>query len=276
MKEFSGKTVFITGGSSGIGLASARLFAKEGAHIAIFARDKKRLDEAIRTIEKMRKFPSQKVHAFQCDVANFLQVQKSFAQAERELGICDVLINCAGRAYPAKFEEISLAQCEETMRINFFGIWNTCAVMVPRMKQKGGVIVNTSSVVGFLGVFGYTDYAASKFAIIGFSEALRSEVKQYNIHVAVLCPPDTDTPGFEIENKTKPQETKEISKSAKLMTPEDVAKSLLNGIKKNKTIILPNFESAMTYYMKRFAPSIVDRVMDAAIRRVHKQKGGQR
>lgn len=274
MKNFSGKTVFITGGSSGIGLASACLFAKEGAHVAIFARTKKKLDEAVQTIASVKKFLSQKIIAYQCDVSVHSQVDKAFARAIKDFGVCDILINCAGRAYPARFEDISYAQCEETMKINFLGIWNTCAYMVPYMKSKGGVIVNTSSVVGFVGVYGYTDYAASKFAIIGFSEALRSELKRYNIHVAVLCPPDTDTPGFAIENKTKPMETKEISKTAKLMSADDVAKALLDGIKKKKTIILPNFESKLTYYSKRLAPWLVELIMDAAIRKVQQRKGG--
>lgn len=274
MKDFSGKTIFITGGSSGIGLAGACLFAKEGAQVAVFARNKKKLEEAISVIERTRKSSSQRVAAYQCDVSDYAQVKKAFARAMKDFGVCDVLFNCAGRAYPARFEEISHEQCEETMSINFFGIWNTCAYMVPHMKQKGGVIVNTSSVAGFVGVYGYTDYAASKFAIIGFSEALRSELKRHNIQVSVLCPPDTDTPGFETENKTKPEETKEISKSAKIITPDEVAKALLKGIRKNESIILANFESKLTYYMKRFAPWIVEWVMDSAIKKVQKQKGG--
>lgn len=272
MKNYSGKTVFVTGGSSGIGLSSAIAFAKEGAHVAIFARDKKKLEEALRIIERSRKFSSQKTFAFQCDVSQYVQVQKSFKYAINELGVCDILLNCAGRAYPARFEDISIAQCEDTMRVNFFGIWNTCAFIVPRMKQRGGVIINTSSVAGLVGVYGYTDYAASKFAIIGFSEALRSELKQFNIRVSVLCPPDTDTPGFQVENRTKPEETKEISKTAKLISPDMVAQSLLKGIHKNQFIILSNFDSKLTYYAKRFIPGIVERVMDSAIRRVQKRR----
>lgn len=272
MKNFSGKTVFITGGSSGIGLASAMAFAQEGAQVAIFARNKKKLEEAARAIEKNRKFTSQKVAAYQCDVAEFPQVKKAFSQAFRDFGVCDILFNCAGRAYPARFEDISIEQFEETMKINMFGIWNTCSYMVPHMKQKGGVIVNTSSVVGFVGVYGYTDYAASKFAIVGFSEALRSELKRFNIRVIVLCPPDTDTPGFQIENRTKPEETKEISKSAKIITPDEVAKTLLKGILKKKVIILSNFESTLTYYAKRFVPGFVEWVMDGAVRKVQKNQ----
>ncbi len=274
MKNYDGKTVFITGGSSGIGLASACLFAKKGAHVAIFARNKDNLENAIHVIEREKKVSSQNIVAYQCDVSDSAQVQKAFTRALKDMGVCDVLFNCAGRAYPAKFEDISIEQFEETMKINMFGIWHTTAFIVPYMKPKGGVIVNTSSVAGLVGVYGYTDYAASKFAIIGFSEALRSELKQYKINVSVLCPPDTETPGFHTENKTKPEETREISKSAKIVSPERVAHSLLKGIEKNTFIILCNFESILTYYAKRFVPRIVEYVMDSAIMKVQKRKGG--
>ncbi len=273
MENFAGKTVFITGGSSGIGLSVAKLLSQEGAHIAIFARNRARLEEALREIEQVKKRHGQRFACYQCDVSDPSQVKKSFTQALRQFDGCDVLINCAGRAYPKYFEDITYKQFEETMKINFFGVWNTCSFLVPYMKQRGGYIVNTSSVAGLVGVFGYTDYSASKFAIVGFSEALRSELKRYNITVSVLCPPDTDTPGFAVENRTKPDETKEISKSAKLLTPDQVAVALLEGMKKKKFIILANFDSTVTWIIKRYAPCIVEKVMDYQIKKVQKKKG---
>lgn len=273
MENYSGKTVFITGGSSGIGLSVARLFSKQGANVAIFARNRARLEEAIKMIEQEKKRHGQRFAYYQCDVSDYAQVKKAFTQALRQFDNCDILINCAGRAYPNYFENISYKQFEETMKINLYGVWNTCSFMVPFMKQKGGYIVNTSSVAGLVGVFGYTDYSASKFAIIGFSEALRSELKPYNITVSVLCPPDTDTPGFEVENKTKPDETKEISKSAKLLTPDEVAQALLRGMKKKHFIILANFDSTLTWIAKRYAPWLVEAVMDYQIKKVQKKKG---
>jgi len=272
MESFAGKTAFITGGSSGIGLSIAKLLSQEGSHVAIFARNRSRLEEALKIIEQAKKRHGQRFAWYQCDVSDYVQVKKAFTQALRQFDSCDILINCAGRAYPKYFEDISHKQFEETMKINLFGVWNTCSFLVQYMKQRGGYIVNTSSVAGFVGVFGYTDYSASKFAIVGFSEALRSECKRYNIHVSVLCPPDTDTPGFETENKTKPDETKEISKSAKLLTPDEVAQALLEGMKKKKFIILANFDSKLTWFVKRYAPWLVEAVMDYQIKKVQKKK----
>ena len=270
MNEFNGKTVFIPGGSSGIGLSTAKLMAEEGAHVMIFARTKKRLEEAAAQIEKCRKNGSQRVSWMQLDVADNTAVKNAFASAVSDLGSPQLLINCAGRAYPRNFENISFEQFDETMRINMYGIWNTCRAIVPYMKEQGGVIVNTSSMCGFLGVFGYTDYSASKFAIVGFSEALKSELKKYNISVQVLCPPDTDTPGFTTENLTKPAETKAISASAKVMSSDAVAKELIDGIRKNTFMIIPGFDGKLTYFLKRHMPFIIDMVMDSAINKTRK------
>jgi 3-dehydrosphinganine reductase len=272
MKEFNGKTVFIPGGSSGIGLSAAKLLASDGANVVIFARNSKRLEEAAAEIQKSAKGGS-RVGFMTLDVSDNAAVKNTMSKALSDFGTPDLLINCAGRAYPRNFEDISFAQFDETMRINMYGIWNTCSALIPLMKKKGGVIVNTSSMCGFLGVFGYTDYCASKFAIVGFSEALKSELKQFNIAVQVLCPPDTDTPGFAEENKTKPAETKEISASAKLMSPDDVARVLLNDIGTGKFMIIPNMDGKLTFIMKRLFPKITEWVMDMSINKVQKKRG---
>jgi short-subunit dehydrogenase len=141
------------------------------------------------------------------------------------------------------------------------------------MKEHGGYIVNVSSIAGFIGLFGYTDYSASKFAIIGFSEALRSELKRYGITVSVLCPPDTDTPGFHEENKTKPEETKAISGSAKLMQPDEVARALLSGMRKEARHIIPSFDGKLIFLLKRLLPGLVEFVMDSTIKKVQAKRG---
>lgn len=271
MKNFDGKNVYIPGGSSGIGLSAAKLLASEGANVIIFARNKKRLEVAVMEIERNKKDSSRRIAAAQLDVSDHKAVQKIMTRSIRDFGVPDLLINCAGRAYPRIFEDISFEQFDETMRVNIYGIWNTCSILVPFMKERGGIIVNTSSISGFIGVFGYTDYTASKFAIIGFSEALRSEMKRHNISVHVLCPPDTDTPGYAVENLTKPEETKKITANAKLISAEKVAHALIKGIRRGSFLIIPNKEGKFTYFMKRFLPGVVDLVMDINIKKVRKE-----
>ena len=271
MKDFRNKIAYIVGGSSGIGLSVAKLLFAYGAHVTIFSRDEHKLTRAINEISAQGALTEQTVARMQMDVADRSMVEQVLETAVRRYGIPDILINCAGRAYPHYFEDVSYEQFDETMKINFYGIWHTTKKLVPLMKEKGGYIVNVSSIAGFLGVFGLTDYCASKFAIMGFSEALRSELKPSKIMVSVLCPPDTNTPAFEVENKTKPEETKAISESAGLMQPEDVAKALIKGMQKKQPLITPGFEGRMTCLAKRWVPSLVERVMDRTVRRVQKK-----
>ena len=271
VKDFSGKIVFITGGSSGIGLATAGRLAALGADILIFGRTGGRLEEALQEIEKQRCTKSQRFSSMQLDVGDSEDVKKVMAAAVDEAGPPDLLLNCAGRAYPNYFEKIDYGQFDATMKTNLYGIWNTTAALVPVMKKRGGHIVNVSSMAGFIGIFGYTAYCASKFGVIGFSEVLRSELKSHGIRVSVLCPPDTDTPGFAAENVTKPEETREASKGAKLMSPDEVARQLIAGIKKNKFMIIPGFEGKMTWLLKRFLPSLVDAVLNSQIGKVQRK-----
>ncbi|MGI6615472.1 MAG: SDR family oxidoreductase [Dethiobacteria bacterium] len=269
--DFRGKNVFITGGSSGIGFSTARQLAAQGANVFIFARSEERLKAAAAKIEKCTIMEGQKVASAQVDVGDYKNVLAVMESAVDTFGAPDLLINCAGKAYPHYFEKIGYEQFDETMKTNLYGMWNTVSALVPVMKRKGGGIVNVSSMAGFIGIFGYTAYCASKFGVIGFSEALRSELKRYGIGVAVLCPPDTDTPGFAAENATKPEETKEASKGAKLMSPDEVARQLISGIKKGTFMIIPGFDGKMTWRLKRFLPWLVDAVLNSQINRVQQR-----
>lgn len=267
-KNFKDKIVYITGGSTGIGLAVAKLLYSLGSHIYLFARTLKKLEDAIDELTEFQCIPDQKAGFKILDVANPQMVSTVMNEAVSEFGVPDILINCAGRAYPNYFENISYDQFDETMKINLYGIRNVIYTLLPVMKKHGsGYIVNTSSVAGFLGTFGYTDYCASKFALIGFSETLKSEIKRYNITVSVLCPPDTDTPGFKTENKTKPPETRAISESIKLLSADKVAAGLIKGMIKKQFIIIPGFDGKLTYFMKRHFPWIVDMVLNSQVKK---------
>lgn len=273
MKDFSNKTVYVVGGSMGIGLAAARLFAERGAHVCLFARNEDRLKNAKARISGRAISPGQRFASYSVDVAVHKQVQRVMKQAVGQFGPPDVLINCAGQATPRRFEEVSYEQFDETMKINLYGTRNTIAALLPVMKQKGcGAIVNVSSIAGYVGVFGYTDYNASKFAVLGFSEALRTELTEYGIELFVLCPPDTDTPGLVVENMTKPAETRALTAKAKLMTPEAVAAAMIAGMEKGRFIILPGFDGKFTVWAQRFIPGVVRWVVDGTVKKVQKKR----
>jgi len=270
--DFAGRTVHVVGGSLGIGLAIAKRAAGLGAHVVVFARRREPLEQAAAEISAVRKTATQKVANRQLDVVDPLQVSRVMEAAVTELGCPDVLVNCAGGAQPRRFEDISFAQFDQTMRLNVYGTWNVVQALLPHMKARGGYIVNTSSLAGLMGVFGYTDYCASKFALVGFSEALRSELKPYGIAVSVLCPPDTDTPGLESENATKPEETRAIAATAKVMSADAVAAALFRGMAKRRFLIIPGAEGKVAALAKRLFPGLVERTMDRTIRAVAKRR----
>lgn len=274
MNFYQDKTAFITGGSTGIGLAIAKSLAAQGSHVVIFARTISKLESAKTEIEaSCLSMTKQKINYYSIDMSDNFDVKNVFEKAIQENKIPDILINCVGIAQPDYFENITFDIFDKTIKTNLYSTWNAVYSILPYMKQKGGYIVNTSSVAGFIGVFGYTDYCMTKFGIIGFSDALRQELSQYNIAVSVLCPPDTDTPGLEAENKNKPTETKEIGGKAKLLQPEFVAEAVLKGIQKNKKMIIPGFDGKMSLLLKRFFPSLLEWIMNNSIQKVQKRKG---
>jgi len=275
VKEFGGKTVFLTGGSSGIGLATGKLLAAAGANVVIFARDEARLGSALEQIESRRVSAAQRFACRSLDVADHAVVSAVMAAAVESFGAPDLLINNAGRALPHYFEDVTFEQFDETMRVNLYGVWSTTAALVPHMRA-GGVIVNVSSMAGFMGVFGLTDYCASKFAVVGFSEALRQELRPRGIAVSVLCPPDTDTPGLAHEDLTKPAETKAVSGGAKLMQPDAVAVEMLQGIGRGTFMIVPGGDGKFAHFMQRHAPAVVDVIMRRGIRKAQSQISGDR
>jgi NAD(P)-dependent dehydrogenase (short-subunit alcohol dehydrogenase family) len=272
-RDFDAAQVYVVGGSLGIGLSVAQRVAGLGADVTIFARRREPLENAAAAVRAACRRTSQTVTWRQLDVGDHEQVAATMQQLVAERGAPDVLINCAGRAYPRRFEEIPYAQFAETLLVNLHGCWNTIQALLPHLKAKGrGYIVNTSSVAGLIGVFGYTDYCASKFAIVGFSEALRSELKPHGITVSVLCPPDTDTPGFETENLTKPEETRAISSTAKVLSPAAVADHLLRGMARAEFLIIPGFDSRLGVLAKRFVPGVVRWVMDRTVAKVGRRR----
>ena len=270
MKSYQGKTVYITGGSSGIGLAVAKQFAGAGANVAIFSRGQKKLDAALPMIEAAKASTEQKFLAVQLDVGNHVDVDAKMTATVRSFGAPDVLVNCAGTVWCNYFEQTPYDAYEQEMRTNFFGVRNTVTALLPFMKEKGGNIVNVSSTLGFIGVFGYAAYAPSKFAIIGFSEVIRAELKKHNIRVSVLCPPDTDTPQLAEENLTKPLETRAISGNAGLLQPEQVASAMIAGMERNRFMIVPGFMNHVSWLAKRWFPGLLFSFMDSDARKAQR------
>jgi len=249
-RDFHNQHVIITGGSSGIGRAIASLLTQRGADVSIIARRQELLDETLAELESLRENPSQRLMSYSADLTEWEQAQTAITDLTADGHPPDILINAAGFAHPGYFEELPLDIFRTTMDIDYFGTVHTTKAVVPTMiERRSGHIVNISSMAGHVGVFGYTAYSAAKFAVRGFSDALRQEMKPYGIHVSVVFPPDTDTPQLHYENQFKPLETRRISGSVKALTADQVAQAIVRGIEQRQSYILPNFDARAAFML---------------------------
>lgn len=258
-------SVLVTGGSSGIGKAIAIDAVDRGCKVFLMARDQSKLDSAIAEVRSSRS--GSHVAGISASVTESDALAKVVAAAEAQHGPIDLLVNSAGVSVPGYFEDLSIDEFANQMEVNYLGTVRAIQAVLPGMKSRGyGWIVNVSSVAGFKGFFGYTAYCGSKFAITGFSEALRSEFERHNIGVTLLCPPDTRTPMLDQEEANKPIETKRLSASGSLLEPEDVSRALWSGLSRNKFWITPGFSANSLRIGNRFTPWLVDWIVRRTIR----------
>lgn len=251
---FEGRRALVVGGSQGIGLSLAQQLTELGCEVTVAARNQSRLDSVTGSLVGS--------HSLSLDVSDESDTQKKLEKLCRTDGVPDFVFNCAGLAHPGYLDDQSPRKLREMMDVNFFGTMVVCRTLLPYFKQRGsGVFVNTSSLGGLMGLFGYTGYCASKYAVVGFSEALRREVKPYGLHVTLLCPPNTKTPGLSRENLSKPQEVLAQEKNVKEVEPDFVANKLLKALPRNPSLVIPTLDGWLAYYLSRFAPTLLDKFL---------------
>jgi 3-dehydrosphinganine reductase len=233
----------------------------------IAARDPERLAAAIESLRTDRRDPHQVLEAVRLDVSDPHAVDGGVRQAIEALGGLDVLVNNAGVALAARFLETPLADFERLMQTNYLGMVRVTRAAIPALVPQGsGHVVNVSSLAGLIGIYGYTAYAASKFAVVGFSQALRQELRPHGISVSVVCPPDTDTPQLAEENLTKPDETRAIAGTVRTLSAETVAAALLDGVTRRRFLVVPGLEARWTERLARHLPGLARRIMDRPLR----------
>jgi len=187
-KRFEGKTVVITGGNSGIGLATAKLFKEEGANVAISGRDQKTLDEAVRTIGR-------DTLAVKADVSKLADLDRLFTQVSAKFGKIDALFANAGIAKFAPASDSSEALFDETFDINVKGLYFTLQKALPYLNDNAGIVLN-SSVVNSRGTPGASVYAATKAAVRSLARTFAAELVGRGIRVNVVSPGPINTPIF--------------------------------------------------------------------------------
>lgn len=256
---YQGKLIFVTGGSEGIGKSIAVLLTQQGADVVIASRHFQKCEAALQEMERVRLFSRQRLAYRIFDVISYSETEGCLQEMVKSFGVPDFLIHCAGTSHPGYLEEVPMKEHEQMVDINLMGTIRVNKAMLPFFQQKRrGHIVNVSSIAGFIGLFGYTTYCAAKYGVMGFSEALRREVKPYGIKVSVLCPPNTRTPGLESENRYKPAEVLATEEKIKVLEPEEVAQALIKALPQGKKVIIPTRDGILSYYLSRYAPWLLD------------------
>jgi 3-oxoacyl-[acyl-carrier protein] reductase len=218
MSAISGKSAFVTGGTKGIGLAIARSLAAKGAAVFVAARNAQEVDQVVASLTGEH---GDRIAGASCDVRGYEQVRSAMQAMERAFGGIDFLINNAGVGYFANVEAMPVSDWAATVETNLSGVFYCCREAIPLMKRRGGgYIINIGSLAGKNAFAGGAAYNASKFGLIGFSEALMQEVRYDHIRVSYVMPGSVDT-DFGHSRKQAP------SKPWKLL-PEDVARVVID------------------------------------------------
>lgn len=269
MKEDDGRTVFITGGASGMGLLAATMLAAQGAHVVIFNRQAAAAQAALTQISAARHHPGQRVAGYLADVADRELLLAAFALAAREVGAPDIVINMAGIGGVAPLTEMPFEMFDRQIKINLYGSRNVVdAALVTMAPRRQGSIVLVGSMGGFIPVYGYTAYGTSKFAVVGFAQCLRPELKPLGIRLMCFCPGEVDTPALTLERSASHPATMAFKSLGGTMAMDAAVNDLIAGIERNRFLIVPGWRSRLIYWAYRLTPlSIWNAVSDLIIAR---------
>ncbi len=273
MPGLSRRIVYITGGSSGIGLETARMYSSLGDYVVIIARNPEKLEQARQDIEARKRFPDQRICALAADVADNEAVQEKMKEAVASFGAPDILIANAGVGLADYFENISFEAFDALMKTNVYGVRNVIAALLPFMKQRNCRMAIISSAAGLMGMLGYTAYGTSKYALVGLAECLRGELKQHGIALTLVCPPEVDTPFVSKETEKIPAEARALKNFAGTLKPGPVARAIVKGIERRKFLVIPGMLAKLLYFSHRLTNGRASRMSaDLIVRIVQKYK----
>ena len=259
------KTAWITGGSSGIGLELTKRLLKDKYQVCIFAHAG--IEQAITELQKL----SPAVCGFEIDVQNESTLDAKFSEAVATFGTPDLLINSAGISIAKSFEDMSSEEFLRQININLVGSRNVAHAALPYLKQtvqqgKTPKIVFIASAAGLVGCYGYTGYCASKFGVIGLAEVLRMELRSEKIEVAVVCPPEVDTPLVTEERKNGSPVTAALKQLGGSMPVEKACQEIYNGIFTSQFMIIPGAQLRILTKISRVIPDVyrsqIDKKLD--------------
>jgi short-subunit dehydrogenase len=254
-RNLQNSRAIVTGASSGIGRAVALELARQGAGVVVVARRADRLHETAAQITAM----GRPVEMVVGDITNPVARQCALDAAQAKLGGLDVLVNNAGVGALGPFADASAQRVRRVMEVNFFSLVEMTRLALPLLEQGvKPIVVNVSSIVGHRGVPNRSEYSASKFAVRGFSEAIRAEFSHLGIDVLVVSPGPTGTEFFdsEIERTTDAKWPKHTPADV-----DDVARQIARAICKGRHEIIPYRLGRLLCWLNRLSPRLVDWLM---------------
>ena len=262
MRKFRNKTVFVTGAAGGLGRAICHRFAAAGAKIA--AAD---LNEAaVQALEDELKAKGVQCRGYVLDVTDEKACTKVINQAAKDLGSLDVLVNNAGITHRSALEQTQVGVYKKVMDVNFFGsLYCTLAAMDNLIAGKGAIVV-ISSVAGVTPLLGRTGYSASKHALHGLFDSLRTELKDKGVSVTIVCPGFTatniDKAALDFDGKpTKhPQST-----VGKIATPQETANSVFMAAAKGKRLAVLSTIGWLSWVISRISPGLFENIMARSV-----------
>lgn len=252
------KVVVVTGASEGIGKACAYEFAKNCKAVVIAARNGEKLNEALSEITKV----NSNVLSVQCDVSNEDDCKNLINLTIKAFGRLDVLVCNAGISMRALFNETDLTVIKKIMDVNFWGTVYCCKYALPYLLKNKGSIIGISSIAGKKGLPGRAGYSASKFAMEGFLETIRTENLKNNLHVLVACPGFTAT---QIRNKALAKDGTIQGESPRneqgMMTAPEVARAVYKATINRKRDLILTTNGKFTVWLSKFFPGWMDKVV---------------
>jgi short-subunit dehydrogenase len=257
--KLNNKIVIITGASSGIGKSLAHEFARRGATLVLAARQYVTLCEIAQQLQEQYNI---KALAVQCDVTLESDCQHLINQAKLTFGQIDVLINNAGISMRALFKDVDVQVLKTLMDVNFWGAVYCTKYALPEITRTQGSIVGVSSIAGYKGLPGRTGYSASKFAMNGFLDSLRVENLKTGVHVMTACPGFTAS---NIRNTALNKEGNQQGESSmheeKMMTSEEVAKRIADGVEDRTRTLIMTGQGRLTVLLSKIFPAVLDKLV---------------
>lgn len=252
------KVVLITGASSGIGRALALKFAKEGSRVMLGARSIAQLEEVGEEIRQA----GGTANWASLDVTQQSDCERFISETLKIYGKVDILINNAGISMRALFQDLDVEVIERVMQVNFFGTVYCTRAAIDQIVKNQGSIVGISSIAGFRGLPGRTGYSASKFAMHGFLEALRTELLKKNVHVLLACPGFTESNIRKVALKGDGSQQSETPLNEdKLMSAEEVAAHIYRAVTRRKRTLVLTGQGRLTVFMNKWFPKFMDKMV---------------